>query len=321
MSDNGMIFSFESSQELLFQFLELLRTHGIEVEVGSRFDKPAYSLLEVVHLYLGGTTDQEQEEPYQQQRLIDLVGLQDFVAKIVGAKDHRDFPNLLPHLRKINEIEIRLNAPTRVTDQASHKVIELYWGAACMHIAGRVSLEDPRGQRERNPDILATLNATRWGFPCKSLFADKPETLRGNLIKAIDQIEVSPAKVGIPVINMQSIIPYELVWPEGKSFDLLDEPCRILEGVGNRLKEQLLDSPEKEEEIQNLFAGKKAIPGCLMFFQAATGLSRGSFLSPVATRLNRVLPISFVGDQFEPWVTEALEPLNRVITSTIGTNL
>src|ERR1700688_4141202 len=185
MSDNGMIFSFESSQELLFQFLELLRTHGIEVEVGSRFDKPAYSLLEVVHLYLGGTTDQEQEEPYQQQRLIDLVGLQDFVAKIVGAKDHRDFPNLLPHLRKINEIEIRLNAPTRVTDQASHKVIELYWGAACMHIAGRVSLEDPRGQRERNPDILATLNATRWGFPCKSLFADKPETLRGNLIKAI----------------------------------------------------------------------------------------------------------------------------------------
>jgi hypothetical protein len=321
MSDNGMVFSFESSQELLFQFLELLKAHGIEVKIGSRLDKPAYSLLEVVQLYLGGTTDQEQAEPYQQQRLIDLIGLQDFVAKIVGAKDHPEFPNLLPHLRKINEIEIRLNTSTRVTDQASHKVIELYWGAACMHIAERVSLEDPKGQKERNPDVLATLNATLWGFPCKSLFANKPETLRGALTKAICQIEVSPAKVGIPVINMQSIIPYDRVWPEGKSFDLLEEPLGILEGVGNRLKEQLLDSPEKEEEIRSFFVGKKSIPGCLMFFQAATGLSRGSFLSPVATRLNRVLPISFAGEQFEPWVTEALEPLNIVITSTIGEDL
>jgi len=87
------------------------------------------------------------------------------------------------------------------------------------------------------------------------------------------------------------------------------------------MQEQLFDSPEKEEEIRSLFAGKKSIPGCLMFFQAATGLSRGSLLSPVVTRLNRVLPIAFVGDQFEPWVTEALEPLNRVITSTIGEDL
>jgi hypothetical protein len=157
-----------------------------------------------------------------------------------------------------------------------------------------VQLDDPSSSTGTNPDILATFQGVRWGFACKALHSTKGMTIYENLKKAVEQIQASPARIGIPILNAKNIILHDESWQMLDDPDAPGEvmytahlstsqPIQMLGEVATSIRTSVEDAAG--EELVNLFAdNSKCIPGYLLYLPTTTTTWIGD--QPVTTRLN-----------------------------------
>ena len=151
----------------------------------------------------------------------------------------------------------------------------------CMPIAENVELDNPTNSHGGNPDVLATIRGTRWGFSCKTPHGRSPKSMFDRLKEGVEQIENSPAEKGIVYYNFRNLIDHDLVWPENHHSSLKPQtPFNFVvwpdaDGVYAYFR-NLVDTKNAEMlqevgtcELQNIFSGKKSIPGAMVFLQSA----------------------------------------------------
>jgi hypothetical protein len=280
--DSRDITTFEQVNREVEQFEQILRRSGIEIIPGSPLEAICINLLDL---------EQRQEQPDMLGEMEDLrlayrpaLGFHDILRRIVRLGDHPDFPVVFDHLRLLNAGTLAQNVAAP-TDQVAAKIFELLIGLICLEIGTDVRLDGPATSYGDNPDVIVNIGGRRWGFACKVLGGHSPITMFERLEEGVKQIEQSHAEIGCVVFNLKNQIDHDETWAiqnpaeyaAGKDTPIyrywrnLNDPLNVLRSLA-RQRQDSLEKVNGVENIRKLFAGRKSIPGALLFLQTAIGL-------------------------------------------------
>ena len=299
-------FGFHEGQSLIISFEDLLTRHGINVSKNCDLESKFLSVFDVLFNFEKNER-LNQEEDYR-SLFRDFAALYDLSLKILSVQTHRNFEQLIPHLKKLNTCSIAQNTKSLITDQDANKIIELYLATLCMRFCDKIDLDHPQNSKGNNPDVIADINGQNWGFACKTIHSTNSQTIFENLEKAIDQIEKSISTTGIPVINLKNVINHDAIWPAHQTFPTLDKPLSyLLSDIGSIRQSLLRDIGIVK--LRSLFIGKKSLPGIIFIAQSASSVFRMETMSPTATRINVMSLFQIDEDRFkhgELWVINQL---------------
>jgi hypothetical protein len=286
--DRRDLTSYGEAQQLVHDFEGVLKGCGLIIQQGSLLENVCLSILDFQDKYRGVTPLNLRDDirPVYSNAL----GLIDIVKRVNLLCSHRDFQNLVPHLRLMNTSSVAQNVRA-IGDDGSNKLFELFMALVNLDIGKDVLIDDPGCATGRNPDVLSTFDGVCWGFACKVLNSVNfsPLSMFDNLKKGIDQIQNSPAEVGCVVFNFKNVIDHDVMWPitnpeevraggEPKfaAWGEKEQPVQLLVGRAGEWHKQF-EEMNTLPEIEKLFAGKKAIPAVFAFLQTTTAIrtSRG----------------------------------------------
>jgi hypothetical protein len=205
-------YRYADSLEWFFEFERVLKSYGINIAPGSDLERIGLNLTEI----LEKQRYPKLVDPYLDVRpyFSEVLGLSDFVRKIVEVKDHPDFKSLLPHLSLLNNSSLLQNVRSPVTDQGSNKIFEAYIGALAMKVGHNVRLDHPEVSKGDNPDVLLSKDGLEWGLACKVMHSYSGKTMFERFEEGIRQIEESVADTGVVIISVKNIIDYEKYLPK-----------------------------------------------------------------------------------------------------------
>ena len=236
------------------------------------------------------------------------VGLVDLLRLLSHARSIGQLALFERHLRLLNEGTAPQNVCV-LLDDACNKIFEMLVGLFCLPIAETLELDDPYESHGDNPDVLAKIDGIIWGFSCKTPNGTSPKTIFERMKEGVEQIEASPAQRGAVYFNFRNVINHEQTWPsvpdESSSSDVLRFTFRIwptAEPVETYFR-TLVDAKNAEilsaigpDNVQNVFLGKKSIPGAMVFLQTAAAIqsSDGPFVAtvgiPALMEFGRIAP-------------------------------
>lgn len=300
--------SYEESQEAAFALEELLKDHGISIRSGSPLET---HILRVMRLSEDKATGIASSDPNIRETYRTLIGVHELAKHILLVRDTESFSTLIPHLSILNDGHALQNTPSRGTDQATNKLFELLAASFAMRCGTNVTMDDPYTSTGRNPDVLATMRDRRWGIACKVIHSPHPEGFVGHLIKGIDQIENSPAEIGVVLFNLKEVIPHDSIWPLGDIPDSGDPPERgpaawpdpkfpyqiLLDSISQLVNKLLSYLPEGH--LETLFESKKSIPGFLLWAHSTSAVLINDRPTPTAVRMLTCHPVAQLDDDVE----------------------
>ena len=199
--------SFTSAEETVDRFLEILSDHGVDLAGASQDE--ALQMMNVIQMWRDPHLLPADPRPV----LRAAMGFVDLAGKVVGVAGHKDFGELIPHLKMLAKTTVLQNAASPVTDDAGNKVIELYVADLAMRFADDVKLDHPSASKGDNPDVMLTYRSKRWALALKTLHSRRPRTIYDNIKKASDQIEACEADHGLVVLNVKNLLDYDALWP------------------------------------------------------------------------------------------------------------
>ena len=291
--DSRCFTSFVQAEAIVYQFEEDLASLGMSVENGSELEIICLNIMDL-------------ESKRQGRSMVDLkddcrpiwrrtVGLVDLLRLLNHARDVGKLSLFEPHLRLLNQGSAPQNIRV-LSDDACNKVFEMLVALFCLPLAETLELDDPYESQGNNPDVLAKIDGTIWGFSCKTPNGTSAKTMFERMKEGVEQIEASPAQRGAVYFNFRNVIDHEQTWPavpqESSSADSSRFTFRIwpnAEPVEAYLR-ALVDEKNGEmlkaigpEHVQNLFVGKKSIPGAMVFLQTAAAVqsSEGPFVATI----------------------------------------
>lgn len=250
-------------------FEALLRQHGLSVACGSVLERVILDVFAMTYGLGRG-------EPNSGVFARSLAGFGDLARLVLRVKDHPSFEAVLPHLRILNDGEVRQTTKSPASDQVANKLFELYVGCLAMRCGTQVTLDDPSDSRGDNPDVLVTFGKTRWGLACKVLHGTHPQSILNLVASGVDQIERSDATTGLVIVDLKNRIDHNYYWPltefdeSGEArvpaFRTIDELMQGLEydtvQIGKELRAHAAES-----DIAAMFHGRKSIPAFTFWAQ------------------------------------------------------
>jgi hypothetical protein len=292
---------FEENQKLLFQFEELLRQKGKNIEYNSPIETIALTIIEMYSTFKKELTVDPQKDYREEWRK--AIGLNDIIRKIILAKDCPDFYKLWPHITLLlGESSIVQNIWSPKDDEISNKIFELYMALSSIRIGSNLEIDHPRkSSMGNNPDITLNIGAHKWGFACKTLHSEKIRTLIDRIDEGLSQIERSNADKGIVILNLKNMIDHDKTWPITREPDT-DEIgyvtfrseecikfifCQMAQEVFNIVCKEL----QGEKGFNILFKGRKASSFVLAFFSTVVCLMKDD--KPTFTLLRLLKPFDF----------------------------
>ncbi len=281
--DPKNLISFAQIQKDVEEFVAILSGLGIDIKPGSPLEEMCLTLLGLEEQRKNATLI----NPMEDIRILlrPALGLQDLIRRILRLHHRAGFSNLLDHLRLLNSGTVAQNVATP-RDAIAAKIFELLMGLVCLEVGTSLELEGPVKSYGDNPDILTDLDGQRWGFACKVLYGSSPITMFDRLEKGVHQIETSPAEIGCTIINLKNQIDHDETWPLGNpdeyangtetptfgAWRSIEYPRDILSALADQRHQELIEV-NGDAAIQTLFAGRKSIPGALLFLQTASALA------------------------------------------------
>lgn len=292
--------AYEQAESQGFRLEELLTRHGITIAPGSALEGAvlkASRLADRVRTDHLATTTEDIRDTYRVS-----VGLHGLASQILAVADHPDFHKLIPHLHLLNEGESLQNMVSPGYDQATNKVFELFVATQVMHCGTNLEIDSPASAGGNNPDLLFTANGKRWGIACKVFHGRTPQGFHDLLAKGIDQIEKSPAEVGVVAMSMKNILDHDAYWPLADIQGAPSLPGAWLDpqtpfqmvtndmlGHGRRLAEHL-----PAGHLEAMFRSKKAVPGVLLWGSTVSGAVIHGRPTPVNVRQTIFLAVGHV---------------------------
>jgi hypothetical protein len=277
------MYSFEVSQQELFEFEELLNKHGLKIKSNSDLERVSLNITEINEKFKKKILHDDKQDIRMQ--LSEVAGLTEFIRKILKNQNNADFGQFIPHLHLLNESKsVSQTTKSKITDEGNNKLFELYVALLCMEIGDNLRLDNPKRSKGDNPDILFNLNGITWAIACKALHTRSELTLFDRIEDGVEQINRSAANKGIVIVNFKNIIDYDLIWPitneeefkKGEdplfgSFTQLEIPSAILESYGIEYQKKLVEVKDLAN-LRNFNASGKCPNGFLIFLQAVTSV-------------------------------------------------
>lgn len=261
--------SFEQASGIVDQFINILSEHGIDLTVGSSAEGEALAMIDVLDMWKNPHRRPADPRPVMRA----AMGFVDLAGKVVGARHHINFDQLLPHLEMLSQTTVLQNSASPVTDGAANKVIELYIACLAMSFGKNIALDHPHNSKGDNPDVMLDFRSRRWAIALKTLHSHKARTIYDNIKKAADQIEASSANHGLIILNVKNLLDYNALWPspsvaypEKFAISLLDSQIVSIIGVLDEITAEDWQSalaPSRKAALPILFigqAGFSAIP-------------------------------------------------------------
>lgn len=181
--DSRCLTSFVKADEMVNQFEKDLATLGIKVANGSDLETICLNImdLEPKRQGLSNIDLQSDSRPLWRRMIghIDLLRLLKYAAGI--GKLHL----FEPHLRLLNEGTSSQNSRV-ISDDACNKIFEMHVALFCLPLAETLKLDDPYKSKGKNPDVLATIDGTIWGFACKTPNGNAAMTMFENMKKGVE---------------------------------------------------------------------------------------------------------------------------------------
>jgi hypothetical protein len=261
--------------------------------------------------------------------LREALGMNALIHKLLRVEHHASFKQITKHLSLLNSGFPPQNIPASVLDQSSNKIFELLLAAAIMQHGTDVELDDPKNPRGDNPDVLATISARRWGFACKVAHSRNGKTIFDSIRKGVKQIEVSPAEVGLVVVNIKNIIQHDDYWsilnldewrsgqsPVFSGYPSADDAVAALNEEVSGIAQQIIKDVDPGDLVET-FLGKKSIPAIAFYVAMAIGTVLLSSPMPASVGFIRMFEVAQVrpedeehlslvndGMQYSPRLTE-----------------
>ncbi|HPI38822.1 MAG TPA: hypothetical protein PK397_12845 [Ignavibacteriaceae bacterium] len=268
--------TFGLIKEVIHSLEALLSENKIIVESNSQFEN--------VYL-LADNLDSEdfikicaQLKIDEDEAMAQIMGCYHISQLIKDLSSKSGFDVFRKHLNLLGSSSFVQNVKASVTDSGSNKVLELLFGLGAFAVGENLKLDDPENSKGDNPDIIVDLDNHKWGFACKVISGDNPQTLYQNFEKAVEQIEKSDAEIGITVLNYKNKFPSSELIPrdtssdnEKKYFYFLNHYAPV-EIVIRFVHKKIMEMIETvgSQNINNLFSNKKTLPGCIVFNQNLT---------------------------------------------------
>lgn len=291
----GAGYTFNVAVENALKLEQLLLCHDIVVEQGSALEGSILRAVDIGYRWSGASAALVAHDIRDDYR--NLTGVNSLAAQLLAVSDHKDFPQLVPHLRMLNSGEALQNLKAPQRDQVSNKLFELFAATLAMQCGTNVLLDDPGQSRGDNPDVLFSVAGRRWGIACKALHSLNSEGFIGHLQKGIAQIEASEADVGVVFFSLKNVLNHDSYWPitnvaevsggAPPEFATFVDPTvpfqwlqRDARSIGDKLKAYL---PKNHLDLE--FNGKKSIPGFLTWSHTTTGILVNGHPAPAAARI------------------------------------
>lgn len=290
--DSRCFTSFVEAEAIVYQFEQDLASLGISVANGSELEIICLNIMDLESKRQGrSTVDLEYDcRPIWRR----TVGLVDLLRLLNHARDVGKLSLFEPHLRLLNQGSVPQNVRV-LSDDACNKIFEMLVALFCLPSAETLELDDPYKSQGNNPDVLAKIDGTIWGFSCKTPNGTSAKTMFERMKEGVEQIEASPAQRGAVYFNFRNVIDHEQTWPAILQASSA-EPSRFTfriwpnaEPVEAYLR-ALVDEKNGEmlkaigpEHVQNLFVGKKSISAAMVFLQTAAAVQsrEGPFVATI----------------------------------------
>lgn len=279
--DKKYYYSYSAERTLAFE--KRLNDIGIKINPDSDLYRIGFNVLEVYEKHKKPELHNNNEDI--REYMSRVMGFNNFIEKTFPFINSEYIDRIKPHMELLNKSSIPQAVKSKITDQGSNKLFELYVASLCYPDFNNIRLDSPDNSKGNNPDIMFDYNGQCWSIACKVLHSPKTKTIFDNVVKAVDQIEKSNCNSGFVFISLKNIIDYDSFWPilnkdkylQGKedpyfsSYCSVKIPISILESyvlnIQNDLKKEI-----GVDLLVNLFKDKKAQPVIVIFLQAPTGL-------------------------------------------------
>jgi hypothetical protein len=238
-----------------------------------------------------------------------LIGVHELASAILEVKDSPSFSSLIPHLRLLSDGHSLQNMPSGGADQVTNKLFELLAATWLMQCGSDIDLDDPTSSNGNNPDVLGSLCGKRWGIACKVIHSLNPESFVTHLRKGVDQIEKSPAEIGVVLFNLKNVLPHDQIWPLGQVDDDSGElatgcwsdaaaPFGIMTDALKSLQSELV-SYLPEDYLETVFTGTKSVPGFLLWAHSASAVRIDGRPTPTTVRALNFAHLAPVGSDLK----------------------
>jgi len=279
-----MQFPFETSEQEIFEFEDLLKNNGLTIQPNSDLERICLAVLEtnakhkkeIIH---DNNTD-------IREVFADVAGIVDFVKQILKHKSHSDFKQVIPHLQLLNTSSTAtLTKKSKITDSGNNKLMELYVALLCMSFSKNIKLDHPENSKGDNPDVMFEYNGITWAIACKALHTTNEKSLYDTIEKGTDQINKSKASKGLVIVNFKNIIERNQLWtiinqqqvdsgkeePLFSCYSSLEIPTKILYSYGCEYQTKLVDLIGIDN-LRKFSDAKKCPSGFVIFLHAMTAI-------------------------------------------------
>jgi hypothetical protein len=303
----------------LEQFERVLRSRcGVDL-----FKGPAS--LEAVHHLLDLLSAFKREIP--EDPTMDLrpgcrtaVGLSDMAKKAEHVVTHPDFDQLCPHFALLlKDSRLLQNIRSPLSDAVSNKLFELLIAMSVMQFGRDVRLDDPDDAKGDNPDVISLIRGADWGFACKVPHTRQIKSYADNVVRAVEQIEVSPAEHGLVVIGLKNLFDHDRMWPLYRQEDGSNRygawpHYEVADAAIEAWVGKLLNGWEEAfggtEGLDAVFKWRRATPVVLNYVHLTVLVERNGV--PVLTSLRRIIPLD-LGYREDPEAEAVIAALHDAV--------
>lgn len=309
---------YENAEALVFELESALKPLGIEIQPDSILERMCLNVTDLVYQKYDSSLRPDGKVDIRPSHR-NLIGISDLATKIVQASKKSGFSKLKPHLEILNASLPTQNSFSSVLDQGNNKLFELLIACLCLDSEGTdVDLDNPNISTGANPDVIATFDGVRWGFACKALHSAKGMTIFENLKKAVEQIQASPARRGIPILNAKNILPHDEFWPVISDPEVPGEivfsaypgtknPIEALRHFAREINRATIRAAGEDAWFDLFSENPKCVPAYLTYLPTVTATwMEGKIMT---TRLN-MFYLSFHGP-IDPAAQRVLDGLNN----------
>lgn len=268
-------FRFTDAESKSDAFERLLKELGIRIEPKGALEQICLDVKELADFHTGKTKPSPGVD--LRPHLRTLMGL-DYLVSLaleLGAEKLQPFKE---HFALLNDGTPLQNVAAPRNDPSGDKVFELMIALGAVRMGAEVTVDSPDRSKGDNPDVIAAWNGVRWGFACKVPSGDSPTTLFERIAEGVDQIEESSSDRGFVMLNFKNRLDHDAAFPivsRTPDGDLNFGPPPNSDTVIAELR-AFADTRAKAmveeattQEVEKLFANKKALPGLLVWLQTA----------------------------------------------------
>jgi hypothetical protein len=215
------------------------------------------------------------------RRIRRMLGAFELARSTVAAASEPLFPRLVPHLRLIGRAKTAVvvqNDASDAPDDTTNKMFELCVAFPFLPFADDVELEHPlRSSGGANPDLLATIDGTKWGIACKTIYSADARKYVDNVAHAVRQLCNAECDQGLVFLNLRNLIRHDQILRQldRSNFEVFEDESGVIERLDGEYRRIIAEVDTATSiEAWRAFDTPKVVPAIVQYGASAALVRR-----------------------------------------------